>query len=226
MKFLSIQFVLIDYIKKNITIRKKRKKMAPQLEIVQITAPENNLKTFDDIMSSLYINEANSFLEVEENIKLPYWKRFSYFYSLNVAASCMLCFPETHSPLFALSMTLPAVGALILSMDKKSSANIFRIFSFTSSRFKTKVKLTQDIDTYRKEIAEPILSIKRNQLILLKYYESFYNDNKFCLSPETVEAIDNLKYYFEYNQYDNALDCIYNLYKKVRYVENFNNELN
>lgn len=200
--------------------------MPPSLQLVHLNKEEEaNVKTFDDVMASLYLNQPGSFMEIEEKIKLPYWKRFSYFYSMNVGLACLVFLPNPqHLTLFALSMTLPAVGGLILASDKKSSAQIFNIFSFTTSKFQMKAKLTKEINLYKENVAIPILKIKSNQLILLKFYQEFHQANKYCLSDQTLEEIDMLKDYLENNNYDGALDCIYNLYKKVQYVKEFNKE--
>lgn len=199
--------------------------MLSSLELNQIEEPSKNIKTADDIMAALYLTHSGSFLELEEHIKLPYWKRFSYFYSLNMLLSVSLCLPSTHTSVIALAMTMPAVGALILALDKKSSKYIFSLFAFMNSNFKLKTKLTRDITAFKEEIANPILSIKRNQFILLTYFEQFYQEHKYCLSKEMETEIDNLKIFFEKEQYDNALDSIYNLYKKTKYVNNFKQDL-
>lgn len=187
----------------------------------------DNIKTFDDIMSSLYLNHEHSFLEIEENIKLPYWKRFGYFYTANAIASTLLFLPTNHTPLIALAMTIPAVGGLLFSLDKKASANIFKLFSFSHRSFRTKVSLSQDIEAYKKEVAIPVLSVKRNQYILLQHYSKFYEENKYCLSDNTLQEIENLKYCFEHAEtqqqlYYNALEHIYKLYKKIEYAKKFN----
>lgn len=193
----------------------------------EIVKSPDNIKTFDDIMNSLYLNHEHSFLEIEENIKLPYWKRFGYFYTANAVASTLLFLPTNHTPLIALAMTIPAIGGLLFSLDKKASANIFKIFGFSHKAFRTKAALSEDIEAYKKEVAIPILSVKRNQYILLQHYSKFYEENKYCLSDNTREEIENLKYCFEHaenqqNLYYNALAHIYNLYKKVEYVNKLN----
>lgn len=207
--------------------------MRPQLQLHEVNKithiaedifvnKEQNLSysNFKEIMDALYITQASSFLETEEKIKLPYWKRFSYFYLLNAFIATAIFIPHSYHPLFALSLTLPAVGSLFLAHDRKSSPLIFSIFSPFSKMMKTKVVITNHIKEFKESVATPILKDKKNQMILLNYYHQFFEENNHILSQNTKNEIEKFKAHLENEQYENALDATYQIYKKIEYAKN------
>lgn len=209
--------------------------MRPQLQLQEMNNLNNiheeifvkqeniSYNNFEEIMDNLYITKAHSFLETEENIKLPYWKRFSYFYLFNSFVATMMFFPHSSSPLFPLYLTLLATGSLFLAKNKNSSSIIFSMFGFISNKMKEKLHITHEIRHFKEFVATPILKDKNNQLLLLNYYHKFYEENSHVLSQNTKNEIEYFKESLEKEKYENALEAIYQLFKKINYVKNLQN---